>query len=279
LLAVSAMTILQCLGAPAQDAATAADLPTGTDLIDKCIEAMGGEEAFKSIKSSRVLAVAELPGMGELTVELLWAEGDKMLAKQSLPGMGEFAAGSDGTVVWGTDPMTGELAILTGDEAEQVKTQAGIATAPLRMKADLKTAETLEKADFRGIECFKVKTVTSKDEESIVYFDAATGLLAGSEEEQDNPMMGPMTVIVQFLDYKDVEPLKTYSRLVIDQGGMEVELTFKEIEFNNVDPARFDLPEKVKELVAAQAKDDDDDAGGGGEDDADDDEDGGDGGR
>ena len=136
LLALAAALATAALPAAAQstrpademnDAAQAAgDLPEAREVIDRSIEASGGEEVFRAVEAMRMTGSFGMMGMeGPMTVLSALRGGQPtMKATIEIPGMGQVTQGLVDGTGYSSDPMQGPR--LT-DEAE---------TASFREQAD-----------------------------------------------------------------------------------------------------------------------------------------------
>ena len=97
---VTGVCLLTGVGVRAQQAApAAAPLPSGKDVVAKHLAAIGGEAAFKAVKSIRAKGTFELPAQGvKGELEIMAARPNKMLNKVEIPGVGHAESGYDGKI-------------------------------------------------------------------------------------------------------------------------------------------------------------------------------------
>ena len=230
-----------------------ADLPTPDALFKKSIEAMGGEKALSKIESTQATATLTTP-MGPMTLEMYTAKTDKFLLKQGMPGIGETAVGSNGTVGWMNNPMTGMYQLLEDEQIEQMKGQTDMHMILSRVKDEYEEIYTIDLTDFDGASCHKMVMIDNDLEEGeapnhpFLYVNAETHLLAGMEMN-DRGAGQPGSTSIMFQDWKEVGEIKFFHKMIINQMGMPLEMNYTLIELNNVDASVFDLPEEVKKLV------------------------------
>jgi hypothetical protein len=226
------------------------DLPRAIDLVNASMEALGGKAKFDAIETMAIVGQMASP-MGEIKMDMKSSKGGSFILNQSMAGMGETSMGSNGTIGWMHNPMTG-YELLPEEQAKQVKRQSNMYRMLFNITDEFKTIETIDKTDFAGAECFKVR-MTPRDEgnpEQMGFFGVEDKILHGFEIKQDGGPMGEVTVTVQLLDWKTINDIKVFNKMTIDQMGMTMDMVFTEVEFNKVDPAVFALPEEVKALVA-----------------------------
>jgi len=223
------------------------DLPSGREVVDRYVEAIGGEKAIRAVAGQHVTAVFQVPAQGiSADMDLYSAPPNKMLIKIEIPAMGSVSTGFDGEVAWSINPMTGPM-VLEGRELDQTRQQADY-LALLHPDHLIASLETAEKVDFQGQTCYKVKVVTTWEEEYFEYFDVESGLMVGVERTQSSSMGDiPITSIVS--DYKEFDGLLVPTKNVQQMMGMEQIITVSEIENIDPDPAMFELPPEIKAMT------------------------------
>jgi hypothetical protein len=226
--------------------ARAQTLPAAKALMEKHDAAIGGRAALGKYTSMHqtvalTIAAANLSG----TMETYHTKPNLYLMKQSFAG-GELLSGFDGKTAWAITPGQGAQ-VLDSTTTAELKGQAdffGDYYDPSRIK----TAETVEIADFEGQRCYKVRIVHNDDTEAMVYFDSATGLRAG--QTATAKMMGqeiPTTVVMS--NYKDFGGVKMSTHRIQRLPMGEVVMDITAVEFDKVDPSTYALPDAVKALV------------------------------
>jgi hypothetical protein len=236
--------------APAAPTTPAADLPSVEEVLEKALDAMGGRKALEAIESTSMTGSMSTP-MGDMQLVMKSAKGNRFLIKQTMAGMGDITMGSDGEVGWMNHPMMGGASLLEAEQVEEMRGQAHMYGMVMRLEEDYVTKEVVDKTDFRGAECYKVHVIDEDKQEEDIYFNAESGFIAGFESSQDQGM-GPQQIVIGFEDWKEFGDIKGFTKMVIEQMGMTMEMTITEVELNNVDPSAFDLPDDVKALVAGE---------------------------
>ena len=84
--------------------------------------------------------------------------------------------------------------------------------------------------------------------DGVEYFDVATGLLAGFSGTNVT-QQGPVESTTVFLEYATFGGLTLPKKIEQRGGAGGATITFTAVEFDNVDPAIFDLPADVKALI------------------------------
>jgi hypothetical protein len=242
--AIAAFAVL-ALAVPAQRARAQA-LPTAKALLEKHDAAVGGRVAMEKHSSmhqtvSIVIAAANMTG----SMETFQSKPNLYLLKQQTPA-GEVVSGFDGKTAW----------LVAGAQGASILDSS--ATAELKQQADffndyydptrIKSAETMEVTDFEGKRCYKVKIVHKDNSESMVFLDSATGLRAGQMETAK--MMGQdMQRTLVMTDYKDYGGVLMPTKRLMKLPMFEIQMEVKGVEFDNVPPATYALPDAVKALV------------------------------
>lgn len=246
--------------APAKAADTkpgvSADLPKAKKVIEDAIDAMGGRDAFKNVKSMMFKISITSPA-GAAAMEGFTAKGGKFLLKQEMGGM-MMRTGSDGTIGWMHHPMAG-YDLMNDEDLPEMQRQAEMHSILLRLDEEFETIETVGKADFNDKPCYKVRMVPKAetpqaDDEAVTepeqfyFFDIESKLLSGVEATQKT-QFGEMTSTMRFDEWKKKGDLNLFTRVRFSQMGMEASLNFTELELDVVDNAIFELPDEVKKLA------------------------------
>ncbi|HEY7058858.1 MAG TPA: hypothetical protein VH458_20135 [Vicinamibacterales bacterium] len=249
-----AATVIASLGAQAPATAPAAKasadpaLPPARQILDRHIKAIGGREALMSHKSAHQTGTFSVPSSGMVgTVEMFGAtDPDRLLMRITIPGLGEMSNGFDGSHGWSITPMTGPM-LQVGKELDQTKLDAAF-YAELRDPKNYTSIKTIEKTSFEGRPCYKVSLVRIDGNEDFEFYDVETGLRAGSIATRESPM-GKVTTTSVEGDYKKFGNILQATTLVQKMMGVEQKLTLTGVEYDNVAPTVFELPEPIKALI------------------------------
>jgi hypothetical protein len=245
LVAACATVAIVALAAPVPRA-HAQGLPDATLLLEKHDAAVGGRAALNQHSSMHQtvtlqIAAANMTG----TMETYHSKPNLYLMKQQFAG-GEVLSGFDGKTAWLIAPGQGAQ-LLDSTTTAELKGQAdffGDYYDPTRIKS----AQTIEVTNFEGQRCYRVRIVHKDDSEVMVFLDSATGLRAG--QTATAKMMGQeMQTTVVMSDYKDFGGVKMSTRRVQKVPMGEIVMDIRAVEFDNVDPVTYALPDAVKALV------------------------------
>ena len=225
----------------------AASLPPAKEIIARFVKEIGGKDAFDKIQSQHMKGKFEMVGQGITgDLEVFAKRPDKLFMKITLPPLGDLMQGFDGKVGWSLNPATGPM-VLEGKMLEESREQARF-DSTLHSEEDYTSMETLEKTQFEGKECYKLKLVRKSGQEVTEYYDTQTGLLAGSAEKQDTPL-GIIAATGLTSDYKKYGDILFATKVTQKMGPLAQVLTFSTMELNNVDDSVFELPKQIKALV------------------------------
>jgi hypothetical protein len=224
-----------------------APLPPAREILDRHVAAIGGAEAIRARSSSKATGKVEITSMGlEGTVEIFSAKPNKALLRTELPGLGQIVRGYDGTIGWSINPLTGPM-LLQGRELEQTAFDADF-YGELRASSRYSSIETVEKTQFEGRSCYKVKLVRAGGEESFEFYDVETSLRTGVVRPQESEMGSTMVTSVE-TGYRRFGPLLVPTTLHQRIMGTSQTVTLEAVEFDTVDPEVFALPPAIRALI------------------------------
>jgi hypothetical protein len=241
-------------------AAAALSAQTTDELVEKYIQAKGGREKIKAVKSMRITAKMTMgQGMEAPVVMELVPPGHKLRMEFTIQGMTGTQA-YDGANGWQVMPFMGktEPEVLSADDLKEVKENADMVEGPLfDYKAKGNKVEYLGKGDLEGTPVQKLKLTNKDGDVTTIYLDADSGLEL--KEEATRKMRGQATDIeATFGNFKQVGGLTmpyTIENKVKGAPGSQV-ISVDKIEVNtDIAAGRFDMPkvEKKKEAPAKEA--------------------------
>lgn len=242
LLLGGALSLAPAAPASAQDA-----LPSGREVIDRFIEALGGRDAILGQPGRHVFGRFSVPaqGMGG-DLEIYAQPPNRMLVRVSIEGIGEVRSGFDGTTGWSNNPMVGPM-VLDSLQLRQMEQQADMYAA-LYPESQIAALETVGQETFEGATCYNVKVTTTWGETYNEYFDVTTGLQVGSRRTQESPM-GPMETVTITSDYRDLDGLKAPFKQVVRTMGIDQVVTIDSATAGTIPDSVFALPPEIQALV------------------------------
>ena len=232
--------------APAAEASKA-PLPSARTILDRHIAAIGGKEAVLSHSSTKATGTFSVASAGMSgSLEVIAAKPDKSMVKINIPGVGEILEGFDGKNGWTLSPMTGPM-LLDGKQLEEKRYDADF-FSELHDDSRYASITTVERTDFEGRPCYKVKLVRKNGGEDFEFYDVETGLKAGRIATRETPM-GTITGTSVETDYKKFGNLLLPSTVKNTMMGMQQLITIASVEYDTVPPAAFEPPAEIKALI------------------------------
>jgi len=222
-------------------------LPTGREVVDRFIDAIGGRDAIAAISSYRTRGTFELTDQGLIgELEMIAARPARNVVKVNLPGVGEVLSGYDGKVAWTVNPASGP-AVLSGAAAAQAAEDAAF-DAVLHPPSLTQELTVVERVEFNDRSCYKVKVVFGSGRELFEYYDIETGLKIGTEGSHETPLgLVPSTTVLS--DYRSFGGLRQATVIVQRPLGIEQVVRLVSFEYNAVADEAFELPAAIKALI------------------------------
>ncbi|HVR12054.1 MAG TPA: outer membrane lipoprotein-sorting protein, partial [Thermoanaerobaculia bacterium] len=156
-------------------AAAALSAQTADEVVEKHIQAKGGRDKIKSVKTLRLTAKMSMgQGMEAPVVMELVPPEHKLRMEFTIQGMTGIQ-GYDGTTGWQIMPFLGktEPEQMTGDDLKEAKENADLVEGPLfNYKEKGNKVEYLGKGDLEGTPVQKVKLTEKDGDVTTIYFDA-----------------------------------------------------------------------------------------------------------
>ena len=226
------------------------DLPDGRTVVNRFIDAIGGEDAVLQQTGRHVTGLLEVPAQGVIGDLELYAQApNKMVVTVDIPNLAIIRSGYDGTVGWTVNPMVGPT-ILDGLPLQQMQQSADFYSMlyPERLFASF---ETIGEEDFEGVPCYRVKVTTTWGEEYFDFFDRNTGLIVGTIRTRATGM-GDQEATSLVSDWQTVGGVLVPHKSVQRAMGMEQIMTFTSIESMDVPDSVFALPAEIQALTTSE---------------------------
>ncbi|MFL5613411.1 MAG: hypothetical protein ACJ796_07125 [Gemmatimonadaceae bacterium] len=219
-------------------------LPTGREVIERHVEAVGGQAALMNVKSRYVWARYEFPARRlRGTVELFTARPNRRVLKVEYPDMGTEITGFDGKVAWTSKP--GEpVRLVEGADLAQLRDES-IFDFDLHPDSAFRSIETLDLVDFQGRRCYRVQLLSVTGRQWWEYYDVATGLFAGNLFRRQTSR-GAITVMTVVSDYRAFDGVRFPTKLSIRAAGTEEVVTVVRVRVNQVDSSVFNAPRQLR---------------------------------
>lgn len=241
------MAVLVAASVPAAAQQPSSVTPEAKAIIDRHIAAIGGAKALEGVTSLRASGTLAMPAQGITgTVEISAARPNKTLLRAEITGIGKLESVFDGERGWTIDPVMGP-SLLTGKQLDQAKFDAIFENTfldPSRYTS-LTAAGT---ATFEGRKVNRIEAVNVLGDKSTEFFDAETGLHAGSISTRETPM-GSVEVTSVIRDYRKAGDTLQAHQLVQRMMGVEQVITLQTFEFNTVTADAFVMPPAIRALI------------------------------
>lgn len=232
----------------AQEAVAAPqDLPSPQSIIERYVEAVGGEKAIRATEGIHQVGTMEMPAMGmSAELEIYLAPPNKMLMKMVLPQVGAINTGFNGEIGWIENPMTGPM-LMEGEQLEQAIEQADF-YSDLNYSSRYASMETVGIVEFAGEQAYKVALVDQDGDQTTEYFSVDSGLKVGFEAEQASEM-GTVLVVTELHDWKEVDGRMVPATTLAKMMGQEMSMKIDTISFEAIAPEVFEVPASIKTLA------------------------------
>jgi outer membrane lipoprotein-sorting protein len=236
---VASAALLGLLIAPA---APAADM-TLDQVLAKHYEAIGGEAAWKNIKTMRTVGKMTMGPM-EMPISITVARPNKMRMEFEMQGMKAVQA-FDGSSGWQIMPFQGstEPEPMDPEMLKNLESDADIEGVLIGYAEKGHKVELMGKEDFEGTEAYHLKVTMKSGREMSYFLDAEYFVPIGRRESQSIPGMGEMEITSSISDYKEVNGLMVPHSISGQSPMGEQNMTFTSIEVDpEVDPTIFAMP-------------------------------------
>ncbi|HEV3460126.1 MAG TPA: hypothetical protein VHG32_26580 [Thermoanaerobaculia bacterium] len=236
-------------------AAAALSAQTADEVVEKYIQAKGGRDKIKSVKTLRFTAKMTMgQGMEAPVVMELVPPEHKLRMEFTIQGMTGVQA-YDGAKGWQVMPFLGKTdpEPMTGDDLKDAKQNADLVEGPLfNYKEKGNKVEYLGKGDLEGTPVQKLKLTEKEGDVTTVYLDADSYLEL--KNETTRMVRGQATDLeTTFGNYKQVEGLTMPFAIETKAKGAPAAqtITVEKLEVNTAIPAsRFDMPKVEKKQEA-----------------------------
>jgi len=214
---------------------------TVDEIVAKNIQAKGGAEKLKSVRSMKL--TGHLSGRGIQAPFTIWWKRPN-LARQETEREGTVMVRAfDGATAWmmiGTDVQE-----VAGPQAQAAREQADFESPLLDYKAKGHRVELVGLETLDGAKVYHLKLTTKSGQVQDIYLDADTGFEKQTSMAIDQG--GQQVLLVsEPSDYREVDGIKLpFSVKQIANGNPISQLTIDKVEFNvPVDEGIFKMPRK-----------------------------------
>lgn len=196
------------------------------EIVTKYINAMGGVDKMKAVKSKKSTMVLNQNGV-QLPGIMLGDENNRQRTELTYGGMKMIQA-YDGTTAWARNDFGGMTTptVLEGDDAKAVSEDEFL-NAFVDYKQRGSSLEYKGEEDFAGVSCHKLIMTKSSGSQSIHYFDKTSGLQKGQTQTT-----GGMQVVIEFDDYKETNGVMTAMKMTQKVSGQVLVFVISKVEHN-----------------------------------------------
>lgn len=222
-------------------------LPNAVDIVERFVQATGGREAYRTIRTEAIKADIAFPAQNLKFPMVMYATTGKTYTSLDIPSLGKFEFGSDGTTAW-------QKSVVLGPQLQPRSLMGGLlgpnANDVLRWTESDLTLQTLAKEDVNGSPCYKLKLGSDATGQFVdmAWFDVQTGLLIKSTATATD---GTRVVSEETIygDYQLDGSVKTAHHVETKIAGQNAIIDVKELSINAPLPEGvFDLPPDVRAL-------------------------------
>ena len=230
--------------------AAVASAQTVDEIIAKYVDARGGMDALKNVKSAKFFGKTMMQGL-EAPGILYVKRPDKVRMEFTIQGQTMIQA-YDGTTGWYIAPFMGKTdpEKMSDEDAEEIQEMADIEGPMVEAKSKGNTIELIGKEDLEGAPAYKLKLTRKNGNVDYVYIDAeyflevkttSKRMRQGAEIEVDNFPS----------DYKDESG-------IMMAHSQENKMNGQTVSQYNIDSVQFniDIPDSVFAMPAVAAKPD-----------------------
>jgi hypothetical protein len=225
-----------------KDDKPAASLPSVDQVLNRYVEAVGGQSAYEKLKT-RVMKGSQIKFDGTaLPLEIYQASPNKFVSIVTTPN-GMIYMGFNGTVGWMKNPR-GQRD-LSGGPLAQLKRTAEF-YGDLKIKVLYPNMTLVGKERINEREAYVIRSQVSDKRIEKLYFDTQTGLLIRILG-LDETIIGAIPDQLDFSDYREVDGVKLPFTVQVSYVDPWVGWTrkFTEVKHNvPVDDAKFNAPGK-----------------------------------
>ncbi|MCF8262735.1 MAG: hypothetical protein K9J12_18295 [Melioribacteraceae bacterium] len=220
-------------------------LPQPRVLIEKYIDAIGGEQSIRAHSTKTISGKLLIKAMGiEGNLNVVAATPNKIKTTIELGQFGQSISGYDGAVGWSMDPMAGNM-ILEGEALKQMIARADFYGNDLHLGKNAAKLETVQIVTVEDGEQYKVLLVDANGEESFLYFSKETGLLRGIDKMELGPL-GKAPTQIRMDNYVEADGVKTAHKISSSQNGVESIIELDSVSYSALSENAFELPAEIQ---------------------------------
>lgn len=240
---LAALSLLSPIAAASQEAP--AKSPTVRELIQRHLEALGGEAALEKLTSRVTRGTATVVDRGTVGSTTIYQKAPALyLIVSEFPNYGTTRRAFDGERGWAESPDAG-LADLTGPRLVQMRRLARF-DHDTQVESLYPGLTVVGQEALDGAAVWAARSVAGEASDTL-YFDAATGLLVGTAHEEPTPS-GPARFETRYGDFRAVDGVKVAFLTRIRTPRSTLEMKVDSVQHNQpIDDSLFQRPSTVQD--------------------------------
>lgn len=215
--------------------------PTGEQIIDRYVEAIGGRAVWQGIHSRTSLGNIEFPTVHISGTVMIHEKAPNRVLQVVILEGAVFRQGFDGQVAWSDDPQDG-VKTKSGDELSEAARDADF-YRPINMKKLYSKLVVSGQEEIDGQMAYVVEAASADGSVEKIYFDVESGLIVRAIARRHNG--AEVTTFQQDLqDYRDVDGVKLPFTVVQTGGEAPFTIHFGEFHHNvDLEDSEFAKPD------------------------------------
>lgn len=228
---------------------------TVDEVIKKNIDAQGGVEKLKAVKSAKVTGKIIQQG---LEIPIIIQQKRPNMVRVDVTFQGKTQTGAyDGETGWKTNPFQGspDPEKIAGDELKELQEQSDMDGPLVDYKAKGHTVELIGKEDLEGTPAYKLKLTLKNGDVRNIYIDADNWLTLKVNLKRKTPG-GEMEADQYVGNYKKVNGIMAAFSIETKIAGQTVnQIVFDKMEMDvPIEDSVFKMPAKPAEKPKTEEK-------------------------
>lgn len=232
----------------------ASDLPTVDAILQRHIEALGGEDAIRRHSHRTRTGTVKIPDMDiEGEIRILTSIPNLFVMESDLGAHGVNRTGFDGATGWTIDEINGPV-LLREARLEELRRQADF-HADLNFRRHFESLELLGTSQFHEISTYELKMVDRSGKDVFAYFCVDTGLhvgLKGMLESHEGPI--PAETVIG--GYEHFDGIRVPTKYETHFRDIVQHIRIEKVHHELIDKDVFAVPPAVQALKDAQPEKD-----------------------
>lgn len=211
--------------------AMAQDPPSAESILDRSNALMLGDLKLSDIQALKATGTVSMPLQGITGTFVILQKGqNRYLQEIHIPSINlTMSQGSDGTVAYENNPMTGVRA-LEGEEKANAMLQADWAQY-FDWRQTYEKVRFLETVPCGEAQCHRLELTTFSGLTTVNSYDSVTGLLLKSEMTLSS-IYGEIAMEINFDRYRNIQGMQYPTLLVTKALSQQMELSIEEVVLN-----------------------------------------------